>query len=187
MRRRLFELEREAASLYSELSTLRGDRLPGMYLLAEAGRHSVHIPASGVCELVRLVEYAPLPKSPDHVMGTFLYRGTVVVVIDLARYLSGPEPAAELRPGNSSPHEPRLDAHVIVLASSRSIALVVDQVRSLIDSPQVAESEPEEKRFEDPELVVALCRCTEVREPLSLRSPGREPPIRRIHNERGPL
>src|SRR5262245_1768483 len=104
MRRRLFDLEKEASRLYAELATLKSDHLPGTYVIADAGPHSVLLPATAVCELVRLVDCNPLPHAPEHVLGTFLYRGTVVVVIDLARYLG-------------SPHEPRLDAHVIVLSS----------------------------------------------------------------------
>src|SRR5262249_21751592 len=129
VRRRLFELEREAAKLYGELATLRGsERLPGTYLLVDVGQQSMLLPASAVCEIVRVVDYTPLPNAPPHILGTFLYRGTVVVVIDLARYLG-------------TAHEIPLDAHVIVLASSRPVALLADQVRTLVDSPTVAEAE----------------------------------------------
>ena len=147
MRRRLYELEREASRLYADLTSARGERLPGDYLLADAGSHSVLVPVAAVAELVRLVDYVPLPNAPPFVLGTFLYRGTVVTVVDLARYLG-------------TPHEPRLDAHVIVLSSSRPMALVVDQVRGLVEQPQVADQElprDDSEVLTRDNLVVGLC------------------------------
>ncbi|MFN0063730.1 MAG: chemotaxis protein CheW [Myxococcaceae bacterium] len=127
MRRRLFELEREAFELYAELSKLHvNDRLPGTYLVVESGGFGAVIPASAVCEIVRLVECTPLPSVPSFVRGTFIYRGTVVLAVDLSRYLGAPQ-------------ELQMDAHMIVLAASRPTALCVDRVRTLVESPVIAE------------------------------------------------
>ena len=145
MRRRLFELEQEAARLYVELGKLgANERLPGTYMVVEAGRFEAVVPASAVCEIVRLVEYLPAPGAPAHVLGSFIYRGTPVVAIDLARYFG-------------AEHEPALDAHVAVLASSRPMALVTDRVRALIDTPVFAGTSAEADDWKRSKQVVGLC------------------------------
>ena len=146
MRRRLFELEQEASKLYAELGTLQANEpLPGTYLVVAAGPFEVVVPATAVCEVVRLVEYTPLPATPPHVLGTFLYRGTAVVAIDLARYLG------------AVAHEPKLDAHVAVLASSRPMALVIDRVHTLLETPTAAAADSAPEQWQKSKLVVGLC------------------------------
>lgn len=127
LRRRLAELEGELAQVHDALVSLgAGEPLPGLYLLAEAAGRRALIPAAMAQEIVRLVAFAPVPGSRPEVLGSFLWRGQPVVALDLASFL-GVE------------REPSLDAHVVILGGSRSCGIVVDAVRTLIESPVMVE------------------------------------------------
>lgn len=124
-----------------------GEPLPGMHLAVEVAGHRALLPAGRVLEVVPLVPLSPLPRPAPHVRGAFLYRGQPAVTLDLAS-LAG------------VPHEPELDAHLVVLASHRPFALLVDRARRLPDPPVVA---PGDADAGDPwrgsALITALCRC----------------------------
>jgi purine-binding chemotaxis protein CheW len=146
LRRRLKEVESQLVALRAELAKLGpGEPIPGLFLLVESKGLVVALPASQVVEIVRLVETTPLPEAPPHVLGTFSYRGDPVVAVDLSRLL------------NRSQKDPEVDAHMIVLATSRPMALVVDRVHSLVESPVVAQGDPGE--LLPSRLVEALCRA----------------------------
>jgi purine-binding chemotaxis protein CheW len=148
LRQRLAQLEGELARIYGELSRLGpGTPLPGLYLLIEAGGLRAALPSSQVLEIVRLVETTPMPKAPPHVLGTFLYRGEPVLALDLSRYLGG------------EAHAPDIDAHMVVLASSRAAALVVDRVRSLVEAPRMAQTPLEGSGWLGSPLVAAFCQA----------------------------
>ncbi len=127
LRRRLAELEGELAEVQNALVSLgAGEPLPGLYLLAEAAGCRALVAAAMVQEIVRLVAFAPVPASRPEVLGSFLWRGQPVVAIDLASFL-----------GVS--REPSLDAHVVIVGGSRSCGIVVDAVRTLVESPVIVE------------------------------------------------
>jgi purine-binding chemotaxis protein CheW len=138
-----------------------GEPLPGLYVVLEVGATSAMVPAAVVGEIVRLVEFTPIPRAPSHVLGTFLYRGEPAVGIDLAR-LVGQE------------RLPSLDAHVVVLDTARRIGLVVDRVRTLVEAPVVADSSEDDGTLSawlGTRLVAGLCRCEQGLMPLlDLRS-----------------
>jgi purine-binding chemotaxis protein CheW len=81
------------------------------------------------------------------VLGTFVYRGEPALAVDLKRYLG------------LSEGEPDLDAHMVVLASARPMALVVDRVRALVEAPRVAEAPAEASSWLSSPLVAALCHA----------------------------
>lgn len=148
LRRRLGQLEAELANVYAQLSQLGpGETLPGLYLLIETYGFRAALPASQVLEIVRLVETTPLPCAPAHVLGTFLYRGEPVVALDLDRFVGAPA------------GEPELDAHMIVLAASRTVALVVERVKALIEAPTLAEAPKDAPAWLSSPLVSALCHA----------------------------
>ena len=148
LRERLERLESELTGLHTELAKLgTGTALPGLYLLVEAAGFAAALPSAMVSEIVRLVETSPLPQSPPHVLGTFVYRGEPVVAVDLARCLGAP------------PREPDVDAHMVVLSTARPVALVVDRVRALAEAPLVAEAPKEAASWLSSPLVAALCRA----------------------------
>jgi purine-binding chemotaxis protein CheW len=145
---RLAKLETELASVYGELSRVGpGSQLPGLYLLIEAGALRAALPAAQVLEIVRLVQTTPMPQQARHVLGTFLYRGEPVLAIDLARYLG------------ASDVEPSVDSHMVVLAASRPVALVVTRVRSLVEAPLMAETPAGDNGWLGSPLVAAFCRA----------------------------
>ncbi len=49
-----------------------------------------------VIEVLPLVSARPLPRAPDYLLGIFTYRGRLMPLIDLARRLGAPPPAAKL-------------------------------------------------------------------------------------------
>ncbi|WNZ64719.1 chemotaxis protein CheW [Myxococcus sp. MxC21-1] len=100
---RLSQLEEEQAQLRQELASLAGElRLPGMYLAVDAAGTSALMDAETVQEVVRLVELEPLPGAPAHVAGTFVYRGSPAVVVDLAALLGVKREASWMRTWSSA-------------------------------------------------------------------------------------
>lgn len=157
LRRRLMELESEMVAAQREFAALGpGGVLPGLYLIVEFGGYPAAILAARVVQIVRLVECKPLPCAPAHVLGTFLYRGEVVLAVDPARFLGSGE-------------ELRLDAQMVVLNGDRPMALAVDRVRELVEAPAVAaasERDGRPERWFSSELVNGLCRVGDELVPL---------------------
>ncbi|ATB47037.1 chemotaxis protein CheW [Corallococcus macrosporus] len=154
---RLGQLEAEQARLRQELASLAGElRLPGMYLTVDAAGTSALLDAESVQEVVRLVELEPLPGAPAHVAGTFVYRGSPAVVVDLAALLGVKREAS-------------LDAHLVVCGGARTIAVLVDRVRDLVEAPVLVDGTPEGTSplpWDASGLMAGLCRTPEGVRPL---------------------
>lgn len=145
---RLQRLQSELASVHSQLAQLGpGEALPGLFVLVDVGDQVAALPSSLVLEVVRLVKTTPLPESPAHVLGTFVYRGEPALAVDLKRYLGLTE------------SQPDIDSHMVVLATARPMALVVDQVRALVEAPKVAEAPKDARSWLSSPLVAALCHA----------------------------
>ncbi|WNG15806.1 chemotaxis protein CheW [Cystobacter fuscus] len=157
VQKRLLVLEEEIVRLRRELSTLGVDqRLPGLYLTVEVAGSTALLPVEAVLEVVRLVAIEPLPAALPHVRGTMLYRGTPAVVVDLAAMLG-------------VPREPELDAHLVICGGSRMVAVLVDRVRDLVESPVLVEGSVEEgvpTAWDRTGLMAGLCRTPEGIRPL---------------------
>ncbi|NOK02655.1 MULTISPECIES: chemotaxis protein CheW [Myxococcus] len=155
---RLSQLEEEQARLRQELASLAGElRLPGMYLAVDAAGTSALMDAETVQEVVRLVELEPLPGAPAHVAGTFVYRGSPAVVVDLAALLGVKREAS-------------LDAHLVVCGGgARTVAVLVDRVRDLVESPVLVDGTPDGTSplpWDASGLMAGLCRTPEGVRPL---------------------
>src|SRR6185437_12822103 len=87
------------------------------------------VPAALVSEVVPVLAWVKVAGAPAHVLGSFSYRGRPTLALDLATLVGSPRPLA-------------LDAHVLVLAAARPIALAVDQVIGLLDSPATLLEDP---------------------------------------------
>jgi len=89
----LRRLEAELARAHAAMASCpRGTRLPGAYLVLEAGGSRALAPAAQVEEVVRVVATTPLPGAPDEVLGTFVHRGRTTVAVDrVAGIVDGPE------------------------------------------------------------------------------------------------
>jgi purine-binding chemotaxis protein CheW len=154
LRRRLAALDAERERVHAELVALGpGEPLPGMHLGVDVAGRRALLPASRVLEVVPLVPFSPLPRSAPHALGTFIYRGQPAVALDLAS-LAG------------APRMPDLDAHLVVMASHRPFALLVDRVRPLAHSPVVAPGDAAAEGWRGSPLVAALCRCGDEVVPL---------------------
>lgn len=121
-------LEQELQRAQERLVALGGEVLPGLYLVSEIGGLRALLPSTRVTEIVRLVATKPLPDAPSHVLGTFVCRGAPVVAIDVAA-------------GIGEKREIPIDAHILVLAGSPPIGLVVDRVEQLVDGPRLFEGD----------------------------------------------
>ncbi|MCY1076620.1 chemotaxis protein CheW [Archangium lansingense] len=157
VQKRLALVEEEIVRLRRELATLGVDqRLPGLYLTVEVAGSTALLPVEAVMEVVRLVAIEPLPAALPHVRGTMLYRGTPAVVVDLAALLG-------VR------REPDLDAHLVICGGSRTVALLVDRVRDLVESPVLVEgavSGEATNPWDGTGLMAGLCRTPEGIRPL---------------------
>ncbi|MFT3914109.1 MAG: chemotaxis protein CheW [Anaeromyxobacteraceae bacterium] len=124
----LRSLEDRARRARAELVALGVDALPGLHLVLEVAGQRALLSAQRVAEVVQLVGLGPLPGARAEVAGDFLWRGTPVVVVDLAAVLG-------------RPRLPALDARIVVLASSPPVGLLVDAVERLVDTPRVFRGE----------------------------------------------
>jgi len=152
VQRRLLSLENEVTRLRRELIRLGGEhRLPGLFLTVEVCGTQVLLPSDSVQEVVRLVEMQPLPGAPPHVKGAFIYRGVSAVAVDLAR-LMGVE------------REPSLDAHLVVCSGARTVALLVDHVQDIVETPLLVDQVGEDEKkspWDDTGLMAGLCRTAD--------------------------
>ncbi|MFL5345889.1 MAG: chemotaxis protein CheW [Hyalangium sp.] len=157
VQQRLNSLENEVTRLRRELVHLGGEhRLPGLYLTVEVAGTQVLLPSESVQEVVRLVELQPLPGTPAHIIGAFIYRGVSALAVDLASLMG-------VR------REPSLDAHLVVCVGDRTVALLVDHVQDIVEAPllvdQVAEGEAR-TAWDKTGLMAGLCRTAEGLRPL---------------------
>ncbi|WP_338867261.1 CheW domain-containing protein [Myxococcus stipitatus] len=154
---RLGEIEQEQARLRQELVSLSGElRLPGLFLTLDAAGTSALLAADAVQEVVRLVELEPLPGSPAHVLGTFIYRGSPAVAVDLASLLG-------------VKRQPELDAHLVICKGARPVAVLVDRVRDLVEAPTLVEGTVDgavSLQWDRTGLMAGLCRTPEGVRPL---------------------
>lgn len=120
---RAVRLERELCELERSLSHL-GAQEPraGLHLIVEAGGHQALFEARTVLQIARLVEFAPIPGAPPAVLGSFARRGVPGVAIDLARVFG-------------TVREPDLDAHFVIVGGARTLGIVVDRVRNVVNAP----------------------------------------------------
>lgn len=157
VQKRLVALEEEIVRLRRELATLGADlRLPGLYLTVEVAGATALLPVEAVMEVVRLVAIEPLPAAQPHVRGTMLYRGTPAVVVDLAALLG-------------VKREPELDAHLVVCGGARTVAVLVDRVRDLVESPVLVDGAvtgDDSIPWDKTGLMAGLCRTSEGIRPL---------------------
>lgn len=149
VQQRLLSLENELTRLRRELAHLGGEqRLPGLFLTVEVAGTQVLLPSESVQEVVRLVELQPLPGAPPHVVGAFIYRGVSAVAVDLAVMLG-------VR------REPGLDAHLVVCVGPRTVALLVDHVRDIVEAPTLVDGVAEgegRSPWDETGLMSGLCR-----------------------------
>jgi purine-binding chemotaxis protein CheW len=157
VQQRLSELEAEQGRLRRELASLAGEvRLPGMYLTLDSAGTSALLDADTVQEVVRLVELEPLPGAPPHIAGTFVYRGRPAVVVDLSALLG-------VR------RVPALDAHLVICKGARTVAVLVDRVRDLVETPVLVDGTPDGSEalpWDATGLMAGLCRTPEGVRPL---------------------
>jgi len=156
----LHALEGRLRDAQAKLVALGGEAMPGLHLVLEVGGRRALLPAHRVAEVVQLVALTPLPGAPAQVAGSFLYRGTPVVVIDLAAVLG-------------RPREPALDARIVVLASSPPVGLLVDAVERLVDGPKLFDGEaPGEDAAGRPEQAFLAGLCVEGGQVMPLLDPA---------------
>jgi purine-binding chemotaxis protein CheW len=151
VQQRLLTLENELTRLRRELVNLSGDqRLPGLFLTLEVADTQVLLPSEVVQEVVRLVELQPLISAPPHLAGAFTYRGSHAVVVDLAVLLG-------VR------RDPGLDSHLVVCTGQRNVALLVDHVRDIVESPLLVDGGTEDAKtpWDTTGLIAGLCRTAE--------------------------
>jgi purine-binding chemotaxis protein CheW len=157
VQKRLSALEEELLRLRRELTTLGVEqRLPGLYLTVEVAGAAALLPADAVLEVVRLVAIDPLPVAAPHVVGTMLYRGIPAVVVDLALMLG-------------SRRTPELDAHLVICGGTRTVGLLVDRVRDLVEAPLLVEGVAGGEvasPWDATGLMVGLCRTPDGVRPL---------------------
>ncbi len=87
---------------------------------------------SAVERTVHMVEVTPLPQAPEIIVGVINFQGQIIPVLNIRRRFRLPERAAALT-----------DQLLIARMKRRTVALVVDAVRSVMERPSSEISEPE--------------------------------------------
>jgi purine-binding chemotaxis protein CheW len=89
------------------------------------------LPLTVVERAVRMVEITPLPHAPEIVLGVVNIQGRIIPVMNIRRRFRLPE----RRPGVG-------DQLLVARTSKRAVALVVDEVRGVIECPAHGEIAP---------------------------------------------
>jgi purine-binding chemotaxis protein CheW len=86
-------------------------------------RYALHL--SAVERIIRAVEVTPLPKAAEIVLGIINMQGRIIPVVNIRRRFRLPEREIDLS-----------DQLIIANTIKRSVALVVDEVRGVIEQAQ---------------------------------------------------
>jgi purine-binding chemotaxis protein CheW len=96
---------------------------PLVVFVLDDQRYALHL--SAVERTIRMVAITPLPRAPEIVTGVINVQGRVVPVLNIRRRFRLPERGAGLG-----------DQLLIARAGQRTVALVVDDVRGIIDGAE---------------------------------------------------
>ncbi len=125
-----------------------GQTLPGLHLRVRVAGGHVLLPAARIAEIARVVAFEHLPGSPSWLAGSFVWRGAPAVAVDLGARL-GAEPSSSL------------DAVMVILDGTPTVALLVDEVRDLAEDPVIGDAPDAEAP-----LFVGTCRTDDLAVPL---------------------
>ncbi len=106
--------------------------LPNRLVVFDLSDQRYGLPLHAVDRIVRIVEFTPLPKAPDIVLGVVNVHGRVIPVVDIRRRFHLPRRDVALT-----------DQMVIARTSRRVVALVADAVTGVIE---YSEQDGEEAR-----------------------------------------
>jgi purine-binding chemotaxis protein CheW len=98
---------------------------PNHFVIFALDKQQYALPTSVVERIVRMVEVTLLPKTPEIVLGVINVQGRIIPVINMRRWLRLPERAISLS-----------DRLIITHSSTRTVALVADTVRGVVDRPE---------------------------------------------------
>jgi len=144
-------IEREGSRVRAGLVALGpGERLPGLYLVVGLAGGRVLLPCARVAELARVVACEPIPGAPPWVLGTFVWRGRPGIAADLGARLGGERASS-------------LEAIMVILDGTPTVAVVVDDVRRLVEDPLFADGASE---VPENHLVVGACRVDDEAVPV---------------------
>jgi purine-binding chemotaxis protein CheW len=145
--RTLQRLQGELAETEAALLSLGADELPGIHLVVEVSGHLAALPGGRVRMVVPLLATQPVPEAPPEVLGTFVLRGALVTVLDLARRLG-------------IQREPSLDAAIVVLGGARATGVLVDRVLAIEERLELLQGGggEDEGPWTGTRLVAGLCR-----------------------------
>jgi purine-binding chemotaxis protein CheW len=98
---------------------------PGHYVVfvLDGQRYALYL--SAVERIIRAVEVTPLPKAPEIVLGIINMQGRIIPVVNIRRRFRLPEREMDLS-----------DQLIIANTTKRSVALVVDEARGIIEQAQ---------------------------------------------------
>jgi purine-binding chemotaxis protein CheW len=97
----------------------------GVYVLFTLDEQRYALRLSAVERVVPIVEIVPLPKAPDIVLGVINIAERVIPVVNIRRRFGLPEREISLS-----------DQLIIAPTSKRTVALVVDRVVDVMESPK---------------------------------------------------
>jgi len=95
------------------------------FILFVLDEHDFVIPLESVLRIARAVSVKPLPNAPDIVEGILNVQGEVIPVVNLRKRFDFPPRPIEIE-----------DHFIIAKTARRVIAILVDEVRDIIESQQ---------------------------------------------------
>lgn len=144
-------IEREWSRVRAGLVELgAGERLPGLHLVVGLAGGRLLLPCARVAEIARVVACEPIAGAPPWVLGTFVWRGVPAVAADLSARLGGERASS-------------LEALMVILDGTPTVALVVHGVRGLVEDPLLADGAGEHP---DGRLLAGACRADDEAVPV---------------------
>lgn len=97
-----------------------GPRQQFLSFTLAAGRYA--IPLAAVARVVRVAEFAPLPRAPEIVLGIVNVQGRIIPVVNVRRRFRHPEREIRLS-----------DQLIVAVTARRPVALLVDRTEGVIE------------------------------------------------------
>jgi purine-binding chemotaxis protein CheW len=104
--------------------TMEKDARPGQYLVFRLDQQQYALKLPAVERVIHIVEITPLPKAPEIVLGVINYYGQIIPIVNIRSLFRLPEKEPDLS-----------DQLIIARTSKRQIALLVDTVTGVMESP----------------------------------------------------
>jgi len=130
----------ETDELSSGVGGIEDDRGRNSTLVFRAGALWLGIPSHYVEQLHAPPQMTPMPLAPDYVSGLAIFRGEVVPLLDIERFLKLEEPEEKLRESTSRGRSSTFKRVAVVFADGMHVGIMCSEVRGIVSVEPPADS-----------------------------------------------